>query len=87
MSENGKKKPIATGYIRLQGRKIRIWIWVNEWKQNDKHPDWNIVMREGLMEAKGGLWLKQPIATIDTDTEEDQQTPRGTAARQAAEGS
>jgi len=51
-----KEKPVATGYIRLNGRKVRVLIWKNKWKQNKRHPDWNVVLREGLFEAHGGLW-------------------------------
>lgn len=77
MSEmNGKKKkPIATGYIRLNGKKVRVWLWENEFKQNDKHPDWHVVLRDGLFEARGGVWLKKQVEIIEdvedtpTDTE------------------
>jgi len=41
--KESQKGPYLTGYIEVNGEKINVVCFKNQYKTEDKHPDWQIL--------------------------------------------
>lgn len=45
-------KPFFTGEIEINGEKMRVFVFKNNMKESDKHPDWNVLIDTEYIEEK-----------------------------------
>lgn len=42
--KQGQKGQYMSGYVEINGVQIRLICFTNQYKKEDKHPDWNILL-------------------------------------------
>ena len=71
---NGSKKWMS-GNVEIDGKKTSIIVFKNDYKKEDKHPDYNIFLKEIMENKPSQKGSYEPVVADTTDNDDDNIPP------------